>query len=45
MNKRNSIAKDVRTPKFRMQVVPNKKRNNYITKKLIAQLIKNNTLL
>ena len=45
MNKRNPIAKDVRTPKFRMQVVFNKKRNNYITKKLIAQLIKNNTLL
>lgn len=45
MNKRNPIAKDVRTLKFRMRVVPNKKRNNHITKKLIAQLVKNNILL
>ena len=27
VNKGNPVAKDVRTPKYRMQVVPNKKRN------------------
>ena len=26
VNKGNPVAKDVRTPKYRMQVVPNKKR-------------------